>query len=63
VETTARLNGAINKALAKPSVRDAIAKLGAEPAGGTARDFGQFVTQQLGYWEKVVKQSGMKMHQ
>ena len=34
-ETVARLNGAINKALQKPSVQEALAKIGAEPAGGT----------------------------
>ena len=39
----ARLNDAINKALAKPRVRDAIAKMAAEPAGGTPDEFGQFL--------------------
>ena len=58
-----RLNAAINKALAKPGVREAMAKLGAEPAGGSPAEFGTFVSSQLAYWEKVVKDSGMKMHQ
>ena len=58
-----RLNEAINKALAKPNVREAIAKLGAEPAGGTPEEFGAFVNAQLTYWGKVVKESGMRMHQ
>ena len=35
-ETVARLNGAINKALEKPAVREAFAKIGAEPAGGSS---------------------------
>jgi tripartite-type tricarboxylate transporter receptor subunit TctC len=62
-EAVARLNAAINKALAKPSVREAFAKLAAEPAGGSPAEFGTFVGSQLAYWSKVVKDSGMKMHQ
>jgi tripartite-type tricarboxylate transporter receptor subunit TctC len=58
-----RLNEAINKVLGKPSVGAAFAKLGAEPAGGTAAEFGDFVSSQLAYWAKVVKESGIKMHQ
>ena len=41
-DVIARLNDAMNKALAKPRVRDAIAKMAAEPAGGTPQEFGQF---------------------
>jgi tripartite-type tricarboxylate transporter receptor subunit TctC len=58
-----RLNGAINKVLAKPRVQEAFAKLGAEPAGGTPTEFGRFVSSELAYWAKVVKESGIKMHQ
>ena len=42
-DTVARLNSAINKALEKPSVRDAFAKIGAEPVGGSPEEFGQLV--------------------
>lgn len=58
-----RLNGAMNKALAKPSVRAAIEKMAAEPAGGTPAEFGRFLGTQLAHWSKVVKESGIKMHQ
>jgi tripartite-type tricarboxylate transporter receptor subunit TctC len=58
-----RLNEAINKALAKPRVREAIEKMAAEPAGGTAAEFGQFFNAQLAHWSRVVKDSGIKMHQ
>jgi tripartite-type tricarboxylate transporter receptor subunit TctC len=58
-----RLNGAMNKALAKPDVRSALAKIAAEPAGGTPAEFGQFLGSQLVHWAKVVKESGIKMHQ
>ena len=62
-EIVARLNAAINKALATPSVREALAKIGAEPAGGTPEAFGTQFNQQLAHWAKVVKESGIKMQQ
>jgi tripartite-type tricarboxylate transporter receptor subunit TctC len=58
-----RLNMAINRALAQPSVREAFNKLGAEPAGGTPEAYGELVNEQLTRWAKVVNDSGMKMHQ
>jgi tripartite-type tricarboxylate transporter receptor subunit TctC len=57
------LNEAINKALTKPRVRDAIAKLAAEAGGGSPAEFGRFLGSQLAHWSKVVKDSGIKMHQ
>jgi tripartite-type tricarboxylate transporter receptor subunit TctC len=62
-EIVVRLNEAINRSLTKPRVREAIAKLAAEPAGGTPAEFGQFLGSQLAHWSKVVQQSGIKMHQ
>lgn len=58
-----RLNTAINKALATPRVREAFAKLGAEPAGGTPAEFGKMVKSELAHWAKVVKDSGIKLPQ
>jgi tripartite-type tricarboxylate transporter receptor subunit TctC len=62
-DVVVRLNEAINKALATPRVREAIAKIAAEPAGGTPSEFGQFLNSQVTHWNKVVKESGIKMHQ
>jgi tripartite-type tricarboxylate transporter receptor subunit TctC len=62
-EVVIRLNEAINKALAKPAIRASLAKLGAEPAGGGPDEFAKFLSSQMAYWAKVVKDSGMKMHQ
>ena len=62
-ETVVRLNEAINTALARPRVREAIAKMAAEPVGGTPAEFGRFLGSQLAHWSKVVKDSGIKMHQ
>jgi tripartite-type tricarboxylate transporter receptor subunit TctC len=58
-----RLNHAINTALAKPKVREALAKVGAEPAGGTPADFRTLLDSQIAHWGKVVKESGIKMQQ
>lgn len=62
-EIVSRLNDAMNKALAKPNVREAFAKLGAEPAGGSSAEFGGFIGSQMAHWGKVVTDSGIKMPQ
>jgi tripartite-type tricarboxylate transporter receptor subunit TctC len=59
----ARLNEATNKALAKPSVREALAKIAAEPAGGSPAEFGTFVKSQIAHWGKVVRDSGIKIRE
>jgi tripartite-type tricarboxylate transporter receptor subunit TctC len=59
----AKLNQAINKALAKPEVREAMNKLGAEPAGGAPSEFGNLLKTQIAQWGRVVKDSGIKMPQ
>ena len=56
-----RLNTVMNKALAKPRMREAIIKMAAEPAGGSPEDFGRFLKSELAHWGKVVKDSGIKM--
>jgi tripartite-type tricarboxylate transporter receptor subunit TctC len=60
-ETVERLNSAINKALQKPSVRDAFAKIGAEPVGGSSEEFGQLVKSQVAHWNDVVTEAGVKV--
>jgi tripartite-type tricarboxylate transporter receptor subunit TctC len=60
-EIVARLNGTINKALEKPSVREAFAKLGAEAAGGSPEEFGQLVKSQVAHWSHVVTEAGVKI--
>jgi tripartite-type tricarboxylate transporter receptor subunit TctC len=62
-EIIARLNAAMNKALASSSVKEAFAKVGAEPAGGNPEAFGVLFNGQLAHWAKVVKDAGIKMHQ
>jgi tripartite-type tricarboxylate transporter receptor subunit TctC len=62
-EIVLRLNKTFADALAQTRVRKAIEKLAAEPAGGTAAEFGHFIAAQLGHWDKMVKESGIKMLQ
>ena len=59
-ETVARLNQAINKALASPAVRNSFAKIGAEPAGGASREFGDLLKSQLAHWQEVVTAAGIR---
>jgi tripartite-type tricarboxylate transporter receptor subunit TctC len=62
-ETVARLNEAINKALQKPSVQEALAKIGADPAGGTSDEFGHFFSGQIAHWKKIVAEADIKVQQ
>jgi tripartite-type tricarboxylate transporter receptor subunit TctC len=62
-EIIARLNESIGRALAKPKIREAFAKLGAEAQGGSSADFGNFIADQSALWTNVVKVSGIKLPQ
>jgi len=54
-----KLNDAVNKALAKPAVRERLAKLTFEPAGGTAQEFTAFMREQGEYWKKALADTGI----
>jgi tripartite-type tricarboxylate transporter receptor subunit TctC len=58
-----RINQAVNKALATTKVREALAKIGAEPAGGTMAEYDAMYRSQLTHWAKVVKEAGIKIQQ
>jgi tripartite-type tricarboxylate transporter receptor subunit TctC len=60
-ETVAQLNKAINKALDKPAVRESMARIGAQPAGGSSEEFGQLVNSQVEHWRKIVADAGIKV--
>ena len=62
-EIVAQLNQAVNKVLAKPKVRAALAKIGATPAGGTPAEFGQLINTQVAHWAKVITQANIKLPQ
>jgi tripartite-type tricarboxylate transporter receptor subunit TctC len=59
---TTRLNEAVNKALKTDKVRDALAKLGTDPGGGTPEAFGTLVRAEIARWSKVIKDAGIKIN-
>lgn len=54
------MNKAINAAHADPSVQEKLAKLGAKPMPGSAKDFGIFIQSERDQWLPVVKETGVK---
>ena len=62
-EITARLNQAINRVLVEPKIRVALEKMGAEPVGGTAAEFGDEIRADVAYWAKVIKDADIKLPQ
>jgi tripartite-type tricarboxylate transporter receptor subunit TctC len=58
----ARLNGAMNKALATAAVRDSLAKIGTDVGGGTPEEFGALVRSETARWSKVIKDADIKIN-
>ena len=54
------INAAVNKALADPALRERFAKLGLEPAGGSAADLAALMKRDGDRWAPVVKASGFR---
>jgi tripartite-type tricarboxylate transporter receptor subunit TctC len=62
-DVTARLNTAVNKVLASEKVRDALAKIGTDPGGGTPEAFGATLRSEIVRWTKIVKDADIKVQQ
>ena len=60
-DVIAKLNGALQKVLATPAVRDRFTTLGAEVQPGSSEELGKFIRDDLAQWVKVVKQAGIKV--
>jgi tripartite-type tricarboxylate transporter receptor subunit TctC len=60
-ENIARLNVAVNRALARKKIQEALGQLGYEPAGGTSAALANLIDSQVAYWTKVVNDSGISM--
>ena len=58
-DVIARLNGEINKALALPDVKERLAALGAEGAGGTPERLTTHIAAELKRWPAIIKTSGI----
>ncbi|MBX9698413.1 MAG: tripartite tricarboxylate transporter substrate binding protein [Acetobacteraceae bacterium] len=57
----ARLNAALNAALADPQVRQGMQGFGAQAVGGTPADLDAFIRVEMAKWAAVVRQSGMRL--
>jgi tripartite-type tricarboxylate transporter receptor subunit TctC len=56
-----QLNAAINKALEAPAVREKLAEMGLETAGGTPEHYAAHIKSEAAKWADVVKRSGAKV--
>jgi tripartite-type tricarboxylate transporter receptor subunit TctC len=57
----ARLNAAVNRAVAAPEVRAALQKLGSDPKTGTSKEFADFIAAEAQRWGKVVRDANIKV--
>jgi tripartite-type tricarboxylate transporter receptor subunit TctC len=57
-----QFNIAINKALKTDKVRQAFAKLGTDPGGGTPEAFGALLRSEVAHWTKVIKDADIKIN-
>jgi tripartite-type tricarboxylate transporter receptor subunit TctC len=57
----AKINSAIAKARDLPDIRQRMTELGFTPEGGSPEQFGEFVKRDLARWQKVVKETGVKV--
>lgn len=53
-EVVARVNAGLNQALAEADVKDRLAQLGIEPAGGTPQQFAAMVARDRAKWKKII---------
>jgi tripartite-type tricarboxylate transporter receptor subunit TctC len=57
----AKINSAIAGARDLPDIRQRMTELGFTPEGGSPEQFGEFVKRDLARWQKVVKETGVKV--
>ncbi len=54
------VNKAVNEILSSPAIEQQMIAQGADPVGGTALQYGQFVQRETDKWRVIVKESGAK---
>ena len=60
-DTVARLNAEINKALARPDMRERFASQALDPANITAEQFADYIKVEVGRWGKLIREAGITM--
>ena len=61
-EIVTKLNLEFNKYFKDPKVKEQLATLGIEAEGMTPEQFGQYIRAEISRWDKVVKESGVKLN-
>jgi tripartite-type tricarboxylate transporter receptor subunit TctC len=56
----ARLNRETVKIMARPEIREKLAAIGLEPLGGTPAEFAKVIKAEAPYWERLIKEAGVK---
>jgi tripartite-type tricarboxylate transporter receptor subunit TctC len=59
-DVIAKLNKEFNAVLAEPKIKEAFAKNGGTPVGGSPEAFGQFIHKEIEKWAKVIKTANIK---
>lgn len=59
-DIVAKLNAAVQKAIARPEVKERFATLGVEPLGGTPDEFAAFIRDDFAKWTQVIKDGNIK---
>jgi tripartite-type tricarboxylate transporter receptor subunit TctC len=57
----AKLNAALNDSLNSPDIKATLAKLGADPRGGSPQDFAALIAEETPRWAAVVKAAGVRI--
>lgn len=60
-EAVEKMSSEVAAAMRRPDIREAFAKLGADPLGSTPEEFGSFLSSELKRAEKIVRERGIKM--
>ncbi|MCG2592686.1 tripartite tricarboxylate transporter substrate binding protein [Ramlibacter sp. XY19] len=58
-DLVAKVNAAANAALQDPDVKERLARLGIEPAGGTPQQFATMTDQDRAKWKKIIQARGL----
>jgi tripartite-type tricarboxylate transporter receptor subunit TctC len=56
------INGAINAALKTPEMQQSLARIGAEPVGGSPESFAAFLQRDVDTWSKVIRDAGITVN-
>ncbi|MFN3450454.1 MAG: Bug family tripartite tricarboxylate transporter substrate binding protein [Roseococcus sp.] len=59
-EVVARLNAALNAALADPATRERMTSRGDEPGGGTPEQMAQMMAEDYARWQRVVRENNIR---